>query len=158
MNNKTNTGNMSISELAKKHSKDRVMTATTTPKRVRLGSKQIASIVDRMTSEEINNQIKDLTNMGSRIAPMYNLEDLKDNLNLTTEEYNSLHALATKPRVPKQPKAKEEKNNELLSIVDQLATKNSKLKSITDEIEKLTKEKDSLTTEVNNLASKLKVK
>lgn len=131
---------------------------TTSIKTVRVGVKQVVSSVTRINETTIREEIVALENKGSSRAPMYDIDQVKDKFSLTTDEYNTLLVLATKPRAPRTPKSDTTANNELLTLATDLATKSSKIDSINAEITKLTNERDALQREVKEILSKLKIK
>lgn len=125
---------------------------------VRVGVKQVISIVKRLDEQTIRDGIVAIDNKGSSRAPMYNIEHVKIQFHLTEDEYNALLGLATKPRSPRTPKPDETDNTEILTLVTDLASKSSKLDNINAEIIKLTGERDALQNEVNTILSQLKLK
>lgn len=131
---------------------------TTSIKTVRVGVKQVVSSVTRINETIIREEIVALENKGSSRAPMYDIDQVKDKFSLTTDEYNTLLSLATKPRAPRTPNSDTTANSELLSLATDLATKSSKIDSINAEITKLTNERDALQREVKEILSKLKIK
>lgn len=131
---------------------------TTSIKTVRVGVKQVVSSVTRIDETTIREGIVTLDNKGSSRAPMYDIDQVKDKFSLTTDEYNTLLSLATKPRAPRTPNSDTTANSELLSLATDLATKSSKIDSINAEITKLTNERDALQNEVNTILSQLKLK
>lgn len=131
---------------------------TTSIKTVRVGVKQVISSIARIDETTIREGIVTLDNKGSSKAPMYDIDQVKDKFSLTTDEYNELHSLATKPRAPRTPKPDTTANSELLTLATDLAAKSSKIASINTEITKLTGERDTLQNEVNEILSKLKIK
>lgn len=135
------------------------MTTSNAPvKTLKVGVKQVISSVQRLDEKTIREGIVALDNKGSSRAPMYDIDQVKDKFSLTTDEYNTLLGLATKPRAPRTPKSDTTANNELLTLATDLANKSSKLDSINSEITKLTNERDALQREVKELLSKLKIK
>ena len=131
---------------------------TTSIKTIRVGVKQVISSVTRINETTIREGIVALDNKGSSRAPMYDIDQVKDKFSLTTDEYNTLLGLATKPRAPRTPKSDTTANNELLTLATDLATKSSKIDSINAEITKLTNERDALQREVKEILSQLKLK
>lgn len=131
---------------------------TTSTKAIRVGVKQVVSSVTRIDETTIREGIVTLENKGSSRAPMYDIDHVKDKFSLTTDEYNTLLDLATKPRAPRTTKSNTTANNELLTLATDLADKKSKLDNITGEITKLTGERDTLQREVNEILSQLKLK
>lgn len=135
------------------------MTTSNAPvKTLKVGVKQVISSVQRLDEKTIRDGIVALDNKGSPRAPMYDIDQVKDKFSLTTDEYNTLLGLATKPRAPRTPKSDTTANNELLTLATDLANKKSKLDNITGEITKLTGERDTLQREVNEILSQLKLK
>ena len=131
---------------------------TTSTKAIRVGVKQVVSSVTRIDETTIREGIVTLENKGSSRAPMYDIDHVKDKFSLTTDEYNTLLGLATKPRAPRTPNLDTKANSELLSLATDLATKSSKIDSINSEITKLTGERDALQREVSEILSQLKLK
>jgi septal ring factor EnvC (AmiA/AmiB activator) len=131
---------------------------TTQNKAIRVGVKQVISSVTRIDETTIREGIVTLENKGSSRAPMYDIDQVKDKFSLTTDEYNTLLVLATKPRAPRTPKSGTTANTELLTLATDLAAKSSKIDSINSEITKLTNERDTLQNEVNAILSQLKLK
>jgi hypothetical protein len=131
---------------------------TTQIRVIRVGVKQVIASVQRLDETAIREGICTLENKGSSRAPMYDIEEVKVKFNLTTEEHNTLNALATKPRAPRTPNLDTKANSELLSLATDLATKSSKIDSINSEITKLTGERDALQREVSEILSQLKLK
>jgi hypothetical protein len=131
---------------------------TTQNKAIRVGVKQVISSVTRIDESTIRQEIVALDNKGSSRAPMYDIDQVKDKFSLTTDEYNTLLSLATKPRAPRTPKSGTTANTELLTLATDLAAKSSKIDSINAEITKLTGERDTLQNEVNAILSQLKLK
>jgi predicted transcriptional regulator len=123
---------------------------------VKVGINQIINTVQRIDKEMIKGRIIELSNGGSPIAPMYNIEEVKTLFTLSDDEYNTLYALATKPRSPRAPKNKN--TEEVMSLATSLATKKSKFDNINAEITKLTGERETLQREINEILSKLKKK
>ena len=135
------------------------MTTSNAPvKTLKVGVKQVISSVQRLDEKTIRDGIVALDNKGSPRAPMYDIDQVKDKFSLTTDEYNTLLGLATKPRAPRTPKSDTTANTKLLTLATDLATKSSKLDSINSEITKLTNERDALQREVKEILSKLKIK
>lgn len=155
----TTKKDVTITDIVNKHTKGKPMTTTTTaPKVAKVGIRQIATSVHRFELEDIKSKVSTLDNKGSSVAPMYVLDSVKDALNLSDDEYNKLHELATKPRAKRTPKAVKTDNSEVLTLSKELSSKAEKLESVNKDIEKLTGERDTLQREVNELLSKLAVK
>ena len=132
------------------------MTTSNAPvKTLKVGVKQVIASVQRLDEKTIREGIVALDNKGSSRAPMYDIDQVKDKFSLTTDEYNTLLSLATKPRAPRTPKSDTTVNTELLTLATDLAAKSSKIDSINAEITKLTGERDTLQNEVNEILSKL---
>lgn len=64
-----------------------------------------------------------LENKGSKVAPMYVLDAIKEALNLSEDEYKKLHELATKPRAKRTTKAVNTDNSEVLTLSKELSSK-----------------------------------
>ena len=124
----------------------------------KVGVRQIATAVPRLEVEGIKSQVATLENKGSKVAPMYVLDAIKEALNLSEDEYKKLHELATKPRAKRTTKAVNTDNSEVLTLSKELSSKSEKLDAINKDIAKLTGERDTLQVEVDKLLSRLAVK
>jgi hypothetical protein len=159
----TTKKDVNISDITNKYiNKGQTMSKTkdTQPvtKVYKVGVRQIATAVPRLDIDGIKSQVATLENKGSKVAPMYVLDAVKEALNLSDDEYNKLHELATKPRAKRTPKPVKTDNSEVLTLSKELSSKAEKLESVNKDIEKLTGERDTLQREVDELLSKLAVK
>ena len=163
----TDKKDVSISDITNKYiNKGQTMSKAkdTQPvtKVAKVGVRQIATAVPRLEVEGIKSQVATLENKGSKVAPMYVLDAIKEALNLSEDEYKKLHELATKPRAKprakRTTKAVNTDNSEVLTLSKELSSKSEKLDAINKDIAKLTGERDTLQVEVDKLLSRLAVK
>jgi chromosome segregation ATPase len=127
---------------------------TTSNTNARVGVNQLLAIVPRLGEKEsVKTQLATIENKGSSKAAMYSIDDIRTLFRLSNDEYNLLHTEATKPRT-----SRSSSDEQLDSLVVELADKISKIKSLDDQIKNLTTERDALQIDVKQIRSKFKVK